>query len=194
MFVDTTDMWLGTRKQRIAVSWAGPYTGLIIGSVCAIIIALFPSSAVAPLLFQVAFLGMFYLLMNMNPLLEWDGYYMLMNYLEIPCLRAKSFEFLKGPLWQKLSGKSKFSREEKIYTVFGIMAAIWVVVAILLVAELWHSNFQMMFKLLWSNWIGKVILIILGLVILVPLVGSMGVKIWGSMRDVLNAIKKRRHD
>ena len=194
MFVDTTDMWLGTRRGRIVVSWAGPYTGLIIGSVCAIVIALFPSSAVAPILFQAAFLGMLYVLMNMNPLLEWDGYYMLMNYLEIPCLRAKSFEFLKGPLWQKLSGKSKFSREEKIYTVFGIMAAIWVVVAILLLVELWHSTFQMMFKLLWSNWISKVILIILGLVILVPVVGSMGMKIWSGLRDVWNAIRKRRQN
>lgn len=73
MFVDTTDMWLGTRKQRIAVSWAGPYTGLIIGSVCAIIIAIFPSSVVTPLLFQAAFLAMLSVLMNMDPLLEWDG-------------------------------------------------------------------------------------------------------------------------
>jgi len=192
MFVDTTDMWLGMRKQRIAVSWAGPYTGLIIGSVCAIIIALFPSSAGAPILFQAAFLAMLSVLMNMNPLLEWDGYYILMNYLEIPCLRAKSFEFIKGPLWQKLSGKSKFSREEKIFTAFGIMAAIWAVVAILLLVELWQSNFSVMFKSLWRGRIGKIVLIILGLVILIPVVGSMGVKIWNGLRDVWNAIRKRK--
>jgi len=192
MFVDTTDMWLGTRKQRIAVSWAGPYAGLIIGSVCAILIALFPSSAMAPFLFQAAFLGMLNVLVNMNPLLEWDGYYILVNYLEIPGLRAKSFEFIKGPLWQKLSRREKFNREEKIFTAFGIMAAIWAVVAILLLVDLWHSNFQIMFNLLWGNWIGKVILILIGLIILIPLVGSMGVKIWNGVRDAWNAIRRRK--
>lgn len=117
---------------------------------------------------------------------------MLMNYLEIPSLRAKSFEFIKGPLWQKLSGKSKFSSEEKIFTVFGIMAAIWGVVAIFLMVELWHSNLQVMFKSLWSKWTCKVILIFLGLVILIALVGSMGMKIGNGLRDVWNAIQKRR--
>ena len=116
----------------------------------------------------------------------------LVNYLEIPCLRAKSFEFIKGPLWQKLSRREKFNREEKIFTAFGIMAAIWAVVAILLLVDLWHSNFQMMFNLLWGNWMGKVILTLIGLIILISLVSSMSVKIWSGVRDAWNAIRKRK--
>lgn len=194
MYVDTTDMWLGSRKQRIVVSWAGPYTGWIIGSVCSIIIAFLPSSALAPVLFQMAFLGMFNVLTNMNPLLEWDGYYILMNYLEIPRLRAKSLDFIKGPLWQKLfRGKSKFNREEKIFTVFGIMSAIWTVVAIMLVVHVWQRYLYGMFKSMWaSEWIGsKVILIIIGVVAVVLVGSSIGLKIWKALQDVGKAIARR---
>ncbi len=193
-YVDTTDMWLASRKGRIAVAWAGPYCGLLIGSVCSIIIAFFPLSAGAPLLFQVAFMGMLNVLMNMNPLLEWDGYYVLMNYLEIPRLRAKSFDFIKGPLWQKLSSrKEKFSREEKIFTIFGAMAATWGAVAILLVARIWRGELYGMFRSLWvSEWIGtKVILVIICLVLLIPLVGSMGLRIWHGLQGFWNVITRR---
>jgi len=194
MYVDTTDMWLGSRKQRIAVSWAGPYVGLIIGSICSIVIAFFPSSVVAPLLFQIAFLGMLNVLTNMNPLLEWDGYYMLMYYLEIPCLRAKAFDFVKGPLWQKLfGGKGKFSREEKIFTIFGTMAAIWAVVAIMLVVHVWRGHLYGMFASLWaSKWIGyKIILVMILLVIIVLVGGSIGLRIWHGLRDLRKVITKR---
>lgn len=194
MYVDTTDMWLGSRKQRIIVSWAGPYTGLIIGSVCSIMIAFFPSSALAPVFFQVAFLGMLNVLTNMNPLLEWDGYYMLMNYLEIPRLRAKSFDFIKGPLWRKLfTRKTKFSRKEKIFTVFGIMSAIWTLVAIMLVAHVWQRYLYGMFKSMWgSDWIGyKVILIVVAVVMIVLIGGSIGLKIWQGLRDFWKIITKK---
>jgi len=194
MYVDTTDMWLGSRKQRIIVSWAGPYTGLIIGSVCSITIAFFPSSALTPVFFQIAFLGMLNVLTNMNPLLEWDGYYMLMNYLEIPRLRAKSFDFIKGSLWRKLfTRKSKFSRKEKIFTVFGIMSAIWTLVAIMLVAHVWQRYLYGMFKSMWgSDWIGyKVILIVVGVVMIVLIGDSVGLKIWQGLQDFWKIITKR---
>ena len=33
-FVDTMDIWMEPKKARMAVSWAGPYSGLLVGSLC----------------------------------------------------------------------------------------------------------------------------------------------------------------
>ena len=102
-------MWLGTKNQRIEVSFAGPSTTIIIGSICSIAATMLPSSEYEPVLFEIAVIGMLSALANFNPLLEWDGYYMLMNYLEIPGLRSKSLEFIRKRLLSKvLSRKLQF--------------------------------------------------------------------------------------
>ena len=196
MFVNTTDMWMGTKNQRIAVSWAGPYAGLIIGSVCAIGYALYPSSTVAPLLFQASFLGMLNLLQNLVPFLEWDGYYMLMNYMEMPNLRAEAFSFIKAPLWRKLFiEKGNFSHDERIFILFGFLSALWTAGTIYLVLHLWANDFYPPLKSLWDT--GKigdeiVVLILVGIVSLL-LAGSIGVKIWNGLKGTWFVYTNRRH-
>ncbi|MHC1686383.1 MAG: hypothetical protein AB9879_01470 [Methanothrix sp.] len=186
-FVDTTDMWLGTRNQRIAVSWAGPFTTMIIASICSISIALFPASSYAPMLFMISLLGMFSMVMNLNPLLEWDGYYMLMNYLEMPGLRAKSLDFLKGELLQRLSsGRLHFSHEEKIFVIFGTMAGIWTIIVICMIPSLWANAIYPVFRSIWvEQGIGiKVVLIIVGILILLSLASSIIAAVWNEIKSI----------
>ena len=59
-FVDTMDIWMEPKRARIAVSWAGPYSGLLLGSLCMFIIAAtgFSDMALNPLLFKMALLGL----------------------------------------------------------------------------------------------------------------------------------------
>ncbi|HUH97408.1 MAG TPA: hypothetical protein VLZ89_08630, partial [Anaerolineales bacterium] len=40
-FVDTTDVWFFGKRARLAVTWAGPYTGYIIGGVCSLMVYFF---------------------------------------------------------------------------------------------------------------------------------------------------------
>ncbi|RQW79669.1 MAG: hypothetical protein EHM14_07800 [Methanothrix sp.] len=186
-FVDTTDMWLGTWNQRIAVSWAGPFTTMIVASICSIAMALFPASVYIPMLFGISFLGMFSMLINLNPLLEWDGYYMLMNYLEIPGLRARSLEFLKGQLWQRLSsGRIHFNHEEKIFIIFGIMASIWTIIVICMIPSLWMDVIYPVFESIWvGQGIGiKIALVIAGIVVLLSLASSIIVPIWNEIKFI----------
>ena len=57
------------KSRRIGVSWAGPYSGLLLGSIATFVITAFPDLAVNPLLFKLALLS-FLLggLMNLKPI------------------------------------------------------------------------------------------------------------------------------
>lgn len=130
-FVDTTDMWMEPdRKDRMAVSWAGPYSNLILGALCSLGILMAPWSEVDIVLTSLATVNFLLFFTNLNPLLEWDGYYMLMDYLEIPCLRKRSLDFVRNNLWGKLKARASFNREEKIFTVFGLLAGLWTAVVL----------------------------------------------------------------
>jgi len=130
-FIDTTDVWMEPdRKHRMAVSWAGPYSNLILGAICSLGILLAPWPEVDIVLTSLATMNFLLCFMNLNPLLEWDGYYMLMDYLEIPCLRKRSLDFVRNKLWGKLKARASFHREEKIFAVFGLLAGLWTAVVI----------------------------------------------------------------
>ena len=134
-FVDTGDIWMEPRKPRMLVSWAGPYAGLSLGGLSSLLIFLVPSPAWSGWLFQFAFSCILLSFVNLNPLLRWDGYYILMDWLEMPMLRDRAFGFIRRGLWKKLFGGESFSQDDKIYTIFGFLSLAWTVIAI--GASLW---------------------------------------------------------
>jgi putative peptide zinc metalloprotease protein len=131
-FAETSDIWMERKGRRIAVTWAGPYSDIILGSICSIIIIIFPGLALNNFLYQVAFISFAGALVNLDPLLELDGYFLLMDWLEIPLLRKKSLYFIKADLLRKIEKKEVFSHEEKIFTVYGILCTLWTVVTVVL--------------------------------------------------------------
>jgi putative peptide zinc metalloprotease protein len=156
-FVDTTDIWMEGKRARLAVSWAGPYSGLILAGMASIAIAVWPGSALNGILFRFAFLTYLLVFLNLNPLLKLDGYYLLMDWLEIPMLREKSLAFLRTGLPAKLRqlgreskgkvavqrwlrGLRGFSREEWIFTLFGVLSALWTLYAVYLGISFWQSR------------------------------------------------------
>jgi len=138
-FVDTTDIWMAPKRARLVASFAGPAATLLLASLCSVFIAIF-DSALNAVLFKVAFICYTLVLVNANPLLELDGYFFLMDWLEIPLLRKKSLDFVKKGLWEKLfRERGKFSREERIYAVFGLLAAACTGFFIFLGGYLWQT-------------------------------------------------------
>src|SRR5205814_2843245 len=73
-WVDTTDMWLSGRWPRIAVSWAGPYTNFLIGGTGALAALLGTGPLIKTFGFEFAIYGYTVGLLNLNPLIELDGY------------------------------------------------------------------------------------------------------------------------
>lgn len=129
-FVDTTDIWMEPRQPRLLVSWAGPYSGFFLGSLASLLALVTPDRFIAGLLFQFACASYLISFFNLNPLLQLDGYYILMDWLEMPLLRARAINFVQTGLWRKLRRREPFGKEERIFTVFGSLALVWTVSAL----------------------------------------------------------------
>ena len=139
-FVEDTDMWLEGPRPRIAVKWAGPYSGLILAGAVALAIYFRPDMVVAPLLFKVAFFAYVSVFFNVNPLIKLDGYYILMDWLDIPNLRERAMEFVRRKLPGKLLRRERFSRQEVIFAVFGLLAGAWTIYFLWMITYLWRTR------------------------------------------------------
>jgi putative peptide zinc metalloprotease protein len=139
-FVETTDIWLEPRRRRLAVTWSGPFTGLILGGAAALAMVAFPTAPVNNLLFKLAGLAYFSVFINVNPLLKLDGYYLLTDALDITSLREKSLFFVRKRLFGKLRQRKKFTRDEAIFTIFGVLSLGWTLYAIFLALFFWRTR------------------------------------------------------
>ena len=123
-FIDTTDVWMFGKRARLIVTWAGPYTGYIIGGALSLAVNFIPgiSHENSVFMLKIAMVSIFITTMNIMPMMKLDGYYLLADALEIPSLRERSMEFIQHTLRTKISKREKWSREEYIFLVFGILA------------------------------------------------------------------------
>lgn len=89
-YVDATSSWGFTRRvDRIAVILAGIYVELFIAALAVFVWAITPSAAVKVMAFDVVLVaGIATILANLNPLMKFDGYYLLSDVIEIPNLRS----------------------------------------------------------------------------------------------------------
>ena len=208
-FVDTRDTWLSPRQDRIKVSWAGPYSGLMLGGLIGVVLTAvsayssteFQQTLLATFLFQVGFLAYLSVLVNLNPLLELDGYFMLMDWLEMPGLRDRAFTFLRHHAWPKLrqaGSPTKFwhslSRPERIFTLFGLMALIYSIFALWLAFTFWQGYVQDFFVGLWQNgqWWGRFLVGLLTAVLIVPAIYYLGLYGWSRIRAGLKWLARRQ--
>lgn len=92
MYCNTSDSWLLPNKwHRIAIGGAGMYVEIVMAAICTFIWWHTQPGMIHYMALNVIFLcSVTTLLFNANPLLRYDGYYMLSDYLEIPNLAQKS--------------------------------------------------------------------------------------------------------
>lgn len=205
-FVDTTDIWLSDKRARLAVTWAGPHSGLILGGLASLIMTLWPSFALNPFLFQFAFLCYLTVFVNLNPLLELDGYYLLMDWLEIPMLRRRSLDFIRSGLAEKvrqfraetqrrlaIPPLAAFSREERIFTVFGFLSALWTAYAVYVGVSFWQSRLTSSVTTLWSQRedVGRFALALAGIAISLPFVLAIGLSVISYARRGVHWLARR---
>ena len=93
-FVDTSDIWRAGRRERLAVTLGGPYANVISGGLAALGSWYIASPAASSALWQLALVSYAMLLVNLNPLLEYDGYYLLIDWLDRPNLRSRAIAWL----------------------------------------------------------------------------------------------------
>ncbi|MDG4769289.1 cyclic nucleotide-binding protein [Solwaraspora sp. WMMD792] len=149
VFVDTTDVWLAGRRQRLITTAAGPAAGLVLAGVAGIVGLIFP--AAAPWTFKLAFAWYLNALFNLNPFLALDGYYLLMDWLEIPNLRTRGLAYVVGRLRRRGPRWSALDREGRLVALYGMLAVLWVVIAVNLFWRIWTDRVAGLALGLWRS-------------------------------------------
>jgi pSer/pThr/pTyr-binding forkhead associated (FHA) protein/Zn-dependent protease len=118
VYVDTSDAWFEPRRRRIAVSVAGPASDLCLGGAFALCCLGAGPGALRDVFFQLAFgayVGAFF---NLNPLVERDGYHILVDVLREPALRRRARSQLR-----RLIAEGRRASDSPVllrYSLFGL--------------------------------------------------------------------------
>jgi putative peptide zinc metalloprotease protein len=180
-YVDSTDMSLGTRGQRIVVSLSGPFAGLSTAAACAVVASLLPGTLVGDLFFKGASIFVFQFAFNLLPILELDGYYVLIDALDAPFLRQRSLWFVRTAALRKLRARAKWTREEIGLALFGATAIVTSLVLLVWSIFIWQSRVAIAARELFA--IGPLGLAAFALLVLI-FVGPLAVAIVGRLLGI----------
>ncbi len=131
-YVDVTSAWRFSNKwKRILVSAAGMLAEILIAAIACVI---WVNAHPGPLQYHagnvIITATLHTLLFNINPLMRFDGYYMLADFLEIPNLSGNGRQWLKGGGKRIFFGKKPAPiRETGVHgvavRVYGVLAMAW---------------------------------------------------------------------
>ena len=146
-YVDATASWrFNKRWQRLVVAAAGMFVEFLVAAIAVLIWARTGSGIANTLAYQVVFAAtMITVLFNANPLMRFDGYYILSDLLQIPNLGAKgqavvkwlSKRFLLGMKDVRFPAQAR--RQPWAIGTYGVLALMWRVViwiGIMIIASL----------------------------------------------------------
>lgn len=135
-YVDVTSSWrFKSRWKRMAVAAAGMYVELLIASCCLVSWFVFSSPIIKQQLVNIILMaGITTVLFNANPLMRFDGYYLLSDFFKVPNLYANgATEFGNHMRWLFLGlaparNSVELRNHATFITVYGYLAAFWKVV------------------------------------------------------------------
>ena len=173
-FVDSSDGLMMERRHRIVQSFAGPYAELIIAGAAAAIVWAFPGSIVAPVLYKFALLNYFVIFLNLVPLLELDGYWILSDLIQVPDLRPMSLQFIRYDLWRKLRARERFSKQEAGLGLYGTLGVAFSIFAFATSFYFWREIFGGLVGKLWNGGVvGRILLLALVVFVTGPLLRGL---------------------
>ena len=106
LYTDVTDAWkLRSRRQRLLIGAAGLLVELSLASIATFSWAFLPEGGLKSIAFVVATISwIMSLAINLNPLMRFDGYYLMTDALGISNLQSRSFAFGRWKLREWLFG------------------------------------------------------------------------------------------
>jgi putative peptide zinc metalloprotease protein len=150
LYCDVSDSWLQQdRRKRMAVAAAGILTELILASVCGILWTFSRAGFLHTFCLNVMIVcSINTLLVNGNPLLKFDGYFVLSDLVGIPNLAAESRILAAGVFDRLVLGRPFTARSHRslftqwLMSIYGTFS--WGYRSIMLVGLLWlmHQTFE----------------------------------------------------
>lgn len=190
-FVDASDGLMLDRRQRILQAFAGPYAEMILAGLASLLVWAFPEAGFAPVLYKFALLNYFVLFLNLIPLLELDGYWILSDVIQVPDLRPRSLAFVRHDLWRKLARRERFAKQEVGLALYGLIGVVFTVFSLWVGAFFWVAVFGGLVETLWAGGIvTRVLLVALGLFLAGPALRGMVALLRATARRV-RAVARR---
>ena len=171
LYCDVSSAWrLESRTQRIVISAAGVYVELMIASLAAICWALSGPGIVNTVSFQLmALCGIGTVLINGNPLMRYDGYYILSDLLDRPNLKLSARhelrQFFKTTFSTAIFSRAWFSSDWTLIA-YGMLAAVyrWMVLSAIVIAIICFTNENSISLVGWLVAAGLLLLIARGFI------------------------------
>jgi CRP-like cAMP-binding protein/Zn-dependent protease len=175
-FVDASDGLLLGRWSRIVEAAAGPYSELVLAGAAAVVLWAFPDIGIAPLLYKFIVLNYFVIFLNLIPLLELDGYWILTDLIEVPDLRPRSLAFIQRDLWHKLRVRERLTPQEVGLGLYGIAGIAFTIFSFYFAYFFWKEIFGGLISSLWNGGAGsRLLLLLLALILAGPAIrGAIG--------------------
>jgi putative peptide zinc metalloprotease protein len=184
LYTDTTGAWrLTSRKQRLAIDCAGVIAELMVASISTLVWVMLPEGSVRSIFFVLASSSwIMSLAVNLNPLMRFDGYYVLSDLLDIPNLQSRAFALGRWKLRELLFALGEEAPEEMpLRLQRGLVIYAWTiwVYRLILFAGIALLVYTMFFKLL-----GVILFFVeVGVFIARPIVNEL--KSWGDRRQAI---------
>lgn len=165
-YCDTTDAWkVKSLRKRTYIGGAGIAAEMILASICSLIwfftkpgtlnylsFYLFAVSTVSTIAF------------NANPLLKFDGYFILSDYLKMPNLASKSEAYVKSLLIRTFFGRSEQPtgdikpRATIILASYGILSFCYRIILLATIIAALYARFDKLFGLVLAGYASVVLL------------------------------------
>ena len=160
-FVEASDSLMLDRGQRITESFAGPFAELILAGASTLVLAFFPDAAFSALLYKFALINYFVIFLNLIPLLELDGYWILTDLIQVPNLRPRSLEFFQHDLLHKLRTRTRLSKQEIGLGLYAVLGILFTIFSFYTAYFFWKRIFGGLVSSLWNGGFGSKILLVL---------------------------------
>jgi CRP-like cAMP-binding protein/Zn-dependent protease len=174
LFVDSSDSLMMERGPRSLQVLGGPFAEALTGAIVSIVVWAFPGSAVAPVLYKFAVLNWLTVFLNLIPLLELDGYWLLSEAIQVDDLRPKSLAFIQRDMWHKLRHRERFTRREVGLGLYGILGILFTIFCFYTSYFVWKQVFGGVVSRMWdSGSVTRFLLIVLAAIIFMPVVRGL---------------------
>ena len=191
LYSETTNAWkLQNRKNRIYIAASGIMTEFVLAAVALIAWHMLTPGIMQSLCFMVAVVSLFAsLVVNLNPLMRFDGYYLFSDIVGVDNLQDRSFAFAKWKLrrflwnWQDDAPETIDIDRQNFLSTFGFAMMFYRFSLYLGIAFMvYHLFFQPLGLIL--------MLVELGFFIMFPIYREL--KVWWKRRDEIQGSRRAR--
>ncbi len=139
-FVDTSDMWFGSRWSRVVVAMAGPISTATLAGLAAVGADWLPGTVAPALCFQLAYGLYLNTAYNFNPIMPLDGYQALTDAFRVPRLRQEAAAYFARGMWRDLRAGRRPRLREFGLALYGFAVVVGTALLVALAVTAWRTR------------------------------------------------------